>query len=445
MSALAQYFKLTGKDVAGYDRMHSDLTTLMAESGMELNFEDKIEAIPSRFKVLKNIESCLVIYTPAIPENSIQLNFFRDKKFNCYKRSRILGKLSTYYKTIAIGGSHGKTTVSAMVTEILRKSGSTCSAFLGGISKPLGSNLLYMPESKWAVMEADEFDRSFLELLPQFLLVTSMDADHLDIYGDKDQLRESFGKFVGRLPVDGTAIIKEDIGDIVPVEKKINVKYYGLDKGRDYFAENISQEGLCYKFDLHTPVGPIRKIQTSVPGWINIENAVGAAAICIEAGMPEEAIREGIASFTGIRRRFDVKILSDKLVYIDDYAHHPSEIRTFIHSLRKLFPGKEITGVFQPHLYSRTRDFATEFARELSLLDDLIMLEIYPARERPIAGVSSQMILDRVSLKEKVLADRDELLNILDRKKREIIVTMGAGDIDRLVEPLKHHLTGDAS
>ncbi len=401
--------------------------------------------IPPMFKNPANNDDILIIYTPAIPVDLVQLKFFKSNGYKVFKRSQVLGEISRKFKTIAIGGSHGKTTISAMITEIFRKSNQRCSAFIGGISKTIESNLLYTPESDWAIIEADEFDRSFLFLHPDIALVSSMDPDHLDVYGDKDQLSESFRSFLNLLDENGIAIIKEGLELIVPTSKKLKVKYYGLDAAKDYFASNIRQVGLNYHFDLNTPGGLIKDIKTAIPGWINIENAVGASAVCLEAGLSEKWVREGISSFQGIRRRFDVRIFSSKMVYIDDYAHHPKEIRSFLRSIKKLFPTKKITGIFQPHLFSRTRDFALEFGRELSILDELILLDIYPAREQAMEGVTSQLILDAVEIKDKCLQTKEELISRLDGENLEVIVTMGAGDIDQLVNPIEEYLNKYAS
>jgi UDP-N-acetylmuramate--alanine ligase len=439
MSALAQYFLMLGKVVAGYDRTGSAITEMLLEKGVQVSFSDEVSGIPDDFRNPGNKDKCLIIYTPAVPAESKQFEYFRGRGYEYYKRAEVLGEISKGFRTIAVGGSHGKTTVSAMVAEIMQMSDHGCSAFLGGISKNLQSNLLLNNNSEWAVMEADEFDRSFLKLYPEMLVVTSMDPDHLDIYGDSGHMQDSFRLFVDRLPENGHAVLKEGLGEIIPAGKQINARFYGLEYGRDYRAENIISNGLCYNFDLVTPGGRLKDMQTGVPGWINIENAVAASAICLEAGVEKNFVISGIKSFKGIKRRFDIRVHNDRLTFIDDYAHHPREIQSFIYSVRKLFPGRSLTGIFQPHLFSRTRDFAREFGIELSKLDELIMLDIYPAREKPIEGVSSNIILKEVSIEKKMICSREDLIPVLDRGEREIIVTMGAGDIDRLVEPLEKH------
>ena len=445
MSSLARYFHALGKDVGGYDRSSSEITESLADLGMEINFRDMLEDIPVRFFDSAMKDSILIIYTPAIPENSIQLNYFFDNSFCTVKRAEVLGEISKAYKTLAISGSHGKTTISAMVAEVFRAGSIKGSAFLGGISKNINSNLLLRVGSNLAVMEADEFDKSFLFLHPDLALVSSMDPDHLDIYGDTDHLRNSFEAFLKLLPEAGIAIIKEGLDHIIPTDSNICVKFYGLESGRDYHAESISLHDLSYEFDLMTPSGLQKGFCTAVPGWINIENAIGAAAICLETGIPVEIVRKGISSFNGIKRRFDLRLRSEKLVYIDDYAHHPNEIKSFLASVSKLFPGKKITGVFQPHLFSRTRDFAQEFGKELSKLDELILLDIYPAREEPMEGVTSGLILDEVDLQEKELVSKEELLKKIENRKPEVLVTMGAGDIDQLVKPIEELLGKYAS
>ena len=445
MSALAQYFNLTGIKVAGYDRIESPITTMLIKQGIDVNFIDDPGAIPETFRMPPETGECLVVYTPAIPSDNEQFMFFRNNGYDCFKRSQILGEISKEYNTIAVGGSHGKTTVSAMIAEVLRNSKLGCSAFLGGVSKNLGSNFIMNYESGWAVMEADEFDRSFLYLHPKMLVVTSMDPDHLDIYGDASNLKKSFTGFMDRLPENGIALVKEGLDDIVPPGKTLNVRFYGMESGRDYRAVNIQAYGIFYRFDLATPSGYIPDLITGVPGWLNVENAVAASSICCEAGVDEDSIRTGISGFRGIQRRFDLRISNDKITYIDDYAHHPKEISSFIESLRKLFPDKAITGIFQPHLFTRTKDFAREFGEELGKLDELILLDIYPAREKPIEGVSSELILDEVSLEKKRICKKDELIRVLDSEQREIVVTMGAGDIGLLVEQLENHFIGYAS
>ncbi len=445
MSALARYFYILGKEVGGYDRCSTTLTEILKDQGIEINFSDDITSIPLRFRDQSHRGDTIIIFTPAIPADAIQLKYFLDNGYQVYKRSQVLGEISSQYKTIAIGGSHGKTTISAMVTEIFRRSSLGCSAFLGGISKNFESNLFYTPDSEWAVIEADEFDRSFLSLHPHMALVTSIDSDHLDIYGDRDHLRQSFGAFLDRLDKNGVVVLKEGLNSIIPASKKLEVKYYGLDSGRDYFATNIRQDGLYYHFDLMTPGGLIKDFETAVPGWINIENAVGAAAISVEAGLSEQLIREGIAGFQGIQRRFDVRILGTKVVYIDDYAHHPIEIKLFLKSVKMLFPGKKLTGIFQPHLFSRTQDFAIDFGHELSVLSELILLDIYPAREKPILGVSSQLILDATEIDKKCLISKQDLIPSLGERNLEVVLTMGAGDIDQLVAPIENYLFDYAS
>ncbi len=445
MSTLARYFHVLGKDVGGYDKTPSDLIVSLIDIGIEVNYQDTLDSIPNRFYDVLNKDEILIIYTPAVPADSIQLNFFIHNKFLVFKRSQILGEISKEYRTLAVAGSHGKTTISAMVAEVLRSSESGGSAFLGGISKNIDSNLQYQPNSEIAVMEADEFDKSFHSLYPSLVLVSSMDPDHLDIYGDTDQLRASFSTFMSLLPEGGIAVIKNGLDSIVPSGKEIVLKYYGLEAGGDYYAANIKSEGLVYQFDLATPRGIIHGLKTAVPGLINIENAVGASALCLEAGLSENDVRQGISSFKGIKRRFDVRINTAKLVYIDDYAHHPKEIKAFLESVNRLFPEKKITGVFQPHLFSRTRDFAKEFGKELSLLDELILLEIYPAREKPIEGVTSGLIMEYLTIENKELVNKDELLNTIKGKRIEVLLTMGAGDIDRIVEPIENFLQEYAS
>ena len=440
MSALARYFHTVGKVVGGYDRSETSLTRELTAEGIDINYSDEIGSIPQEFRDTSDLNSILIIYTPAVPDTAQQLRYFRKNFFKVLKRSQVLGAISDEKRTIAIGGSHGKTTISAMVTEIFKISNLGCSAFLGGISKSLNSNFLLSAESEWVVVEADEFDKSFLTLHPDMALVSSMDSDHLDVYGDKNHLENSFKDFLSLIEPKGKAVLKEGLNNIAPPSGKIDVKYYGLQEARDYYAVNIERDGLFYKFDIRTPNGTISNFKTSVPGWINIENAVGAASLGLEAGLEADLIREGISNFLGIKRRFDIRINNQKIVYMDDYAHHPKEIKYFIQSIRKLFPDKKLTGIFQPHLYSRTRDFAKEFGHELSALDELILLDIYPAREEAIEGVSSRLILAEVEMNKKILVEREGIMEVLKDQEIEVLVTMGAGDIDQLVEPIEEYL-----
>jgi UDP-N-acetylmuramate--alanine ligase len=433
MSALARYFVSQGKVVAGYDRVSTALTDQLVREGIDIHFEDRSRLIPSAFR---NPERTLVIYTPAIPENHQQLNYFRNGGFRVIKRSVALGEVFNTGRGIGVAGTHGKTSISTMLAHILHSSTLGCNAFLGGISKNNSSNLYLDPASRVIVAEADEFDRSFLTLFPEIAVVSSMDADHLDIYHSEENIRKGFEAYIGQIRDKGKLILKFGLNPDVP--DHVTFFTYAMDSPEaDYRVENLKQEGLGYRFNVRTPGSLLPEIVMQVPGILNVENALAAVAVCHQLGLPSEQITQALSEYRGVRRRFDLQVHSGKRVYIDDYAHHPTEIRAFLSSVRALFPGKRITGIFQPHLYSRTRDFAEPFARSLELLDQLILMEIYPAREEPIPGVDAAMILDRVQLDEKVLISREQLMRVVKERDPEILVTMGAGDIDKFVEPLK--------
>ena len=433
MSALARYFVSQGKAVAGYDRVSTTLTDQLVREGIDIHFEDRSRLIPSAFR---NPERTLVIYTPAVPEKHQQLNFFRNGGFRVIKRSVALGEVFNTGRGIGVAGTHGKTSISTMLAHILHSSTLGCNAFLGGISKNNSSNLYLDPASRVIVAEADEFDRSFLTLFPEIAVVSSMDADHLDIYHSEENIRRGFEAYIGQIRDKGKLILKSGLTPRVP--DHVTVFTYATDRQEaDYRVENLKREGLGYRFNVRTPGSLLPEIVLQVPGILNVENALAAVAVCHQMGLPSERIAQALSEYRGVRRRFDLQVHSERRVYIDDYAHHPTEIRAFLSSVRALFPGKRITGVFQPHLYSRTRDFADQFARSLELLDQLILMEIYPAREEPVPGVNAAMILDRVQLDEKVLISREQLMRVVKERDPEILVTMGAGDIDQFVEPLK--------
>ena len=439
MSALARYFKHLGKDVAGYDRTPSPITDQLQAEGIKVHFNDGVENIPEGFG--NSPSTTLIIYTPAIPSNHAGFNHFKNSGFSLFKRSEILGQITLNYKTIAVAGTHGKTSVSTTVAHLLKQSPIDCLAFLGGISKNYNTNLILPAnpdfDSRIAVVEADEFDRSFLKLSPSIALITSMDADHLDIYENKENVVDSFNQFVKKIEPKGKLIYKK--GLTLSPENLPQYHYtYALTEKADFYAINLkmSNKGL-YSFDMVTPFGNMDNLETGIPGRTNVENAVAAASLACLAGLGEEIIRENLKSFSGVNRRFDFQINTEHLVYVDDYAHHPEELKAFIGSMKEIFPGKKITGVFQPHLFTRTRDFANEFAKSLDLLDELILLEIYPARELPIEGVTSNIIFDKVSLKTKTICPIEDLIPLLSGKKLEVLLTMGAGNISQKVEEIK--------
>ncbi|MDR1527092.1 MAG: UDP-N-acetylmuramate--L-alanine ligase [Dysgonamonadaceae bacterium] len=441
MSAIARFYKHEGYEVAGYDKTPSDLTDELQNEGINIHFDDCVAAIPEQFR---NNET-LVIYTPAIPDNSLELNYFRDTGNTPVKRSAVLGMIAKDKKVLAVAGTHGKTTTSTLLAHLMTVASNGCTAFLGGVSKNYNSNLL-LSKSEWLVAEADEYDRSFLRLYPHIAIVTAADADHLDIYGTEKEMKNAFGDFVSQIDSDGVLILKK--GTKIPLDK-IRCKTYSYsydNKEADFYAFNIfpykdATTTKFLKFDVHTPAGTIDNCTLQLPGWVNIENAVAAVAAAILAGADKNRIKNALETFSGVKRRFDIQINTPELTYIDDYAHHPEELRAAITSVRQMFPGRKILGVFQPHLYTRTRDFADGFADSLSLLDELILLDIYPARELPIEGVTSGIIFDKVRIENKLMRTRDELMNLLKNRDIDVLITLGAGDIDRFVEPITKLLT----
>jgi UDP-N-acetylmuramate--alanine ligase len=436
MSALARYFKSAGKQVAGYDRTRTRLTEELSAAGMDIHYADDIQAVPPEFR---KSDKTLVVITPAIPDAHGELIYFRSNNFIIHKRAEILGILTRGKKAVCVAGTHGKTTVATMIAWLMHQSGPGCSAFLGGISKNFNSNFIRSDASDYIVVEADEYDRSFLRLHPDIAVVTAADPDHLDIYGSLEEVRKSFEIFISQVQRNGRLIIKSGI-ELKIQNPGIELYTYALEGSADYHAENIHLENGRYCFDVVTPVEIIRNVTLLHPGLVNVENAVAAVAATTLAGLNRKKIKEALAGFSGISRRFDVIYQSEKVVYIDDYAHHPKELDAIIGSVKKLYPGRKITGIFQPHLYSRTRDFAYEFAESLSKLDELFLLDIYPARELPIKNVSSELILRNVKHNNKILIGREDLMETLKEKEIEVLITMGAGDIDTFCEPIKQLL-----
>ncbi|WP_297091164.1 UDP-N-acetylmuramate--L-alanine ligase [uncultured Draconibacterium sp.] len=434
MSALARYFKFSGRNVAGYDRTPTALTDALQKEGIDIHFDDDIRNIPSKW----NPSETIAVYTPALPDEHKELNWFQSQPIGLFKRAKVLGMICNEKQGVGVAGTHGKTTTSTIVANILDKTELGCGAFLGGISKNFRSNLvLPKNDSPWIVAEADEFDRSFLHLKPQLALVTSVDADHLDIYGAKEKIVESFEKFISQIQPDGKLVVKEGI-ELDTTKTQARVYSYSL-KGKTDFATcnlRLNEKTGFYVFDLKTPGGIIANCKMNYPGLVNVENTVGACALAWLAGASANAIKSGIEDYEGVARRFDIRHRSEKKIYIDDYAHHPEELKAFINSVKALFPGKKLTGVFQPHLYSRTKDFATEFAESLDLLDKAILIPLYPAREEPMPGVSSAIIFKQMKIENKILAEREEVLKILKTDRNEVVLTMGAGDIDRMVDDI---------
>ncbi len=433
MSALARYFVSQGKAVAGYDRISTSLTDQLTREGIDIHFEDHSSLIPEGFR---NPERTLVIYTPAVPEKHQQLSYFRKRGFRIIKRAVALGEVFNTGRGIGVAGTHGKTSISCMLAHILHHSKLGCNAFLGGVSKNSGSNLYLDPASKVIIAEADEYDRSFLALFPEIAVVSAMDADHLDIYHSKENIVKGFEDFIAQIREKGKLIFKYGLTPVIP--DHVGRYTYALDQPEaDYHVTKLQQKGLGHTFTVTAPDMVIPELFLEVPGKLQVENALAAIAVSHQLGIAPEIIARAVSTYRGVERRIDLHVHRTDRVYIDDYAHHPEEIRAFLNSVRGLFPGKKLTGIFQPHLFSRTRDFAEEFARSLELLDSLILMQIYPAREEPIPGVTSSVIYDQVRLKEKVLIAREQLLRVVKEQNPELLVTMGAGDINEFVAPLR--------
>ena len=438
MSALARYFKAKGYEVAGYDKTPSPLTRRLESEGIGIHYVDDPSLIP------ENIE--FVVLTPAIPANSLELNYLKGKGVRILKGAEVLGMLSEQHKALAIAGTHGKTTTTALVTHILMTAGKKLSAFIGGIARNIDSNVVIGEEKdELVVMEADEFDHSFLKLSPFVSIVTSIDADHLDIYGDYQHLVESFNEFVNKTDDEGLVIYHSNL----PIRTNKKHITYGLENA-DVVAENICViEGeTCFDLTVQADrtvedkkilrfLRDLRELKMSLYGTHNVQNALAAIIMCTYIGVPEDAIREGLATFKGVQRRFDIRVKNAHHIYVDDYAHHPEEIKAALTAARHAFPDKELTVVFQPHLFSRTRDFMDGFAESLSLADRVIMLDIYPARELPIPGVTSAALLEKITAKKKMLCSKEELLNKIKDIDPELIMTVGAGDIDRFVPQIE--------
>ena len=432
MSAIARWYKFRGYEVSGYDRTPSPLTASLEAEGIGVHYEDDPSRIPA------DKASTLVVYTPAVPAELSEMQFVLANGYKVVKRARALGEITRDQTCLAVAGTHGKTTTSALIAHILTESGDGCSAFLGGISKNYGTNLL-MSHNPTVVAEADEFDRSFLQLHPDIAVITAMDADHLDIYGDLEHVQEAFREFASQ--VHETIILKYGL-PIKGNQVSARIFTYHFDDPRaDFHSTNLRlDDSGHYTFDLAYPGGTLKDIRCGTLGWVNVENSIAAAAACLCHGADGQKVRHAIGSFKGAMRRLDERVNRPGLVYIDDYAHHPAELSSAISSIRGIFPGRKITGIFQPHLFTRTRDFAPEFAAALSGLDKLILLDIYPAREEPIPGVSSELIFKDVTAPEKVLIRKEELMDALAKEKLDVLVTFGAGNIDRFVEPITQML-----
>lgn len=438
MSALARYFLAEGKFVAGYDRSSTPLTDILRKEGMDIHFEDDIKRIPSSFVDLNLRDQTLIVLTPAVPPQHTELNFFKSNEFQIAKRSQVLGFLTEPHVCFGVAGTHGKTTTSSILAHILNTAGHNITAFLGGISTNYKSNLILGNSSKpkhEIVVEADEYDRSFLTLFPDAAIITSMDADHLDIYGSREEMHLNYKAFVSQVHPNGFIIQKSglELGNC----QARKITYSITDDHANYVGKNIKVVNGKYSFSLVTPAYVINGLELGLPGRHNVENAVAAAALAIERGVDMVSIKDALKSYAGVQRRFEYHVRKENIIYVDDYAHHPEELKAAILSARELHPGKRIAAAFQPHLFTRTRDFAEGFAESLSLLDTLYLLEIYPARELPIAGVDSGIIFEKVAIHDKHLISKENLISHLRKNTPEVFLTLGAGDIDQLVEPLK--------
>lgn len=445
MSALARYFLLRGCEVHGYDRTETELTKALASEGMKIHYTDDVSYIPEGVD--------LVVFTPAIPKEHTELVYFQTHNFPVLKRSEVLGIISRGMKCIGVAGTHGKTTTSSIVTHILRTGGVDATAFLGGISLSLGSNFVE-GKSDWVVVEADEYDRSFLRLSPDMAIITAIDPDHLDIYGDEENFRKGFRDFTRKLKNDGKVFPNVALGlkgDTEDAEKGIKYADYGVENGV-YRSENLRVEDGFFVFDFKSPIENIDNIKFTLPGAHNVENATAAIAVAQQIGVTAESIKKALATFKGIKRRFDFIVrpqntvrkdsFGEGVVYIDDYAHHPTELSAAINAAKMLYPNRRIMGIFQPHLFTRTRDFQDGFAESLDMLDEVVLMDIYPARELPIEGVTSEILFNKMKNPNKVLTTKAELMNVLRDKQFDVVMTLGAGDIDTFVQPIKALIEG---
>ncbi|MGB5647931.1 MAG: UDP-N-acetylmuramate--L-alanine ligase [Muriicola sp.] len=428
MSALARYYSFLGMDVGGYDKTQTPLTIELEALGMMIHYQDDVSQIPSQFRIP---EETLVVYTPAVPKNHTEYNYFTSHGFTVKKRSEVLGMITNNTFCFAIAGTHGKTTTSSILAHLLKETGTSVTAFLGGISEDFNSNFLW-EGNEFSVVEADEFDRSFLQLTPNVACITSMDADHLDIYGDNEKLQESFRAFAAKLKPDGKLFVRNGL----PLQGIT----YGIEDDSDFCIRNIRIEHGTYIFDLGTPDTTLKGVKFNKPGRHNLLNGLVAFAMAIQAGPPLDRLAEALETFKGVQRRFSYKIKEEHLIFIDDYAHHPAEIDAIFEAIQEMHPNRRVLTVFQPHLYSRTRDFIEEFARSLSRFDSIILLEIYPAREEPIPGVNSQWLLDMITNPHKKLVAKSDLVAEIKAQKPQVLVTLGAGDIGLEVNKLKKAL-----
>lgn len=429
MSALARYFIVKGYEVHGYDKTETELTLTLEKEGMQIHYHEDISLIP--------LNTGMVIFTPAVPTDNTEFIYLKNSGIRMLKRAEVLGMLSSEYKTIACAGTHGKTTTSTLVSHLMHQSSIGCQAFLGGISRNFNNNLLVSETSEFMVVEADEYDRSFLHLHPQIAIITSLDSDHLDIYHSHDAIIQAFSNFAGNILPEGALIVKKGIETAFTLPEKRHVYTYAVNEKADFYADNLKLVKGLYNFDFHYPAGIISSVTLGIPGLYNVENSVAAMAAVLLAGLTPDEISNGLTSFRGVKRRFDIRYNENGRIYIDDYAHHPEELNACIRSAKAMFPESRITGIFQPHLFSRTRDFADDFAKSLDQLDEILLLPIYPAREKPIEGVTSEMLLEKMISENKHLLKKEEIESYLEKNQPEVLITMGAGDIDTLVPVLE--------
>ncbi|MEO6884380.1 MAG: UDP-N-acetylmuramate--L-alanine ligase [Bacteroidia bacterium] len=447
MSALARYFNAAGNKIYGYDKTATKLTDELISEDIDIHFESDVKFISNHFDSQKRSE-ILIVYTPAVPKDFAELIYFKEHNFELVKRSELLGLITKNAFTIAVAGTHGKTTTSSLIAHILKTANIDCTAFLGGITQNYNTNLLLSSSLKTenkstskeaiVVVEADEYDRSFLTLHPNVAVITSVDADHLDIYGDVKEMEESYALFANQINAEGVLITKKNVQEKIQYANAVLT--YSVNDKTDYYTKNLSLEKGFYSYDVVCQNQTIENITLGIHGKHNVENSIAAVAAARQLKISDVDIKKALSTFKGVKRRFEYIIQTEKLIFIDDYAHHPEELKACINSVKAIYPDKKITGVFQPHLYSRTRDFAEEFAKSLSLLDEVILLEIYPARELPMEGVTSKMLLDKINVLQKNIFSKAELVNEIEKRKPEVLLTLGAGDIDMLIEPIKKRL-----
>ena len=440
MSALARYFNHYGKLVYGYDKTESVLTKQLQEEGIHIHYQDDVELLKS---IIVNFssEDILFIYTPAIPKTHAEFSFLQNANFNLQKRAWFLGEITKQFKTIAIAGTHGKTTTTTLVAHILKTAGINCFAFLGGIAQNYNTNLLLGSaddENAFVVVEADEYDRSFLTLHPYISVITSVDPDHLDIYGSKNEMHETYTQFASQIQNDGILIVKKSVDNDLKIKDKRLI--YSLNLDTDFSANSIKIIDGQFCYNINSIIESVNHVAIGLPGLHNVENSIAAVAVAQQLGVSGDVISKALRSFKGVKRRFDYRVKTNSIVYIDDYAHHPEELTASISAAKQLYPDKKITGIFQPHLFSRTRDFADEFAKSLDLLDVCVLLEIYPARELPINGINSQMLIDKMKCENKFLVKKENVIEFLKTHHCEVLLTLGAGDIDTLIEPIERLL-----